>query len=188
MSQKPKVQSSELAYHGFFDIQKDVLERADGLTHAYTSLILSTDAAAVLAQDREGLWILNREYRHPTGQFLLGCPGGRLEVGEDPLVGGARELFEETGYWSDEIVLLGSSYPFPGLCNQVIYYLYAKNAFKKGEQHLDPFEFIQVELKTDEELREEIRKGVNIDGILCTALWYKDQWAKPLSSSLTPSR
>jgi|GEM_PF-5597246 len=43
---------------------------------------------------------------------------------------------------------------------------------KKDEQQLDPFEFIGVELKTNEELQEEIQTGHLIDSILCAALWY----------------
>jgi ADP-ribose pyrophosphatase len=171
----PKVHSSTLLYSGFFDIRQDLLERADGLIHPYSCLVLETDATAVLAQDREGRWILNREYRHPIGRPILGCPGGRLEPGEDPLIGAQREFFEETGYWSNDFELLGSSYPFPGLCNQKIYYIYAKDAFLKGPQKLDPFEFIQIELFTDEQLRQAMtRADACVDGILCSALWHKN--------------
>jgi len=172
MTKKPKVHSSKFLHKEFFSLREDLLERSDGLKHSYTSLILPCDATVILAQDQEGRWILNREYRHPTGEILLGCPGGRLEPGENPITGGQREFFEETGYWSDDIQIIGTSYPFPGLCNQKIYFLLAKNAFKKGEQQLDPFEFIEVELKTHEELQEEIQKGHLIDSILCAALWY----------------
>lgn len=173
---KPKIQSSCLLYKGLFDVRQDLLEKNDGGFHSYTSLILSIDATATIAQTEEGKWVVNREYRHPTGEYILGCPGGRLEEGEDPLFGAQRELFEETGYWSDEIVLTGCCYPFPGICNQKIYYFWAKNAVKKGPQKLDPFEYIEPELKTDEELRREILSGVHVDAILCTALWYKDHF------------
>lgn len=169
---KPKVKSSEIVYEGYFNVRKDLLEHPSGHVQPYTSFVLSTDAAVVLAQDENGLWILNREYRHPTGEFLLGCPGGRLEAGEDPIEGGRRELFEETGYWAEEIEIMGSCYPFPSLCDQKIYYLLAKGAVKKGPQNLDPLECIEVELKTDEEIKKESK----IDGILLTALWYKDHF------------
>lgn len=173
---KPKVKSSQIVYKGYFDLRQDILEKHDGQTLAYTSLIIPTHAAAILAQDKSGRWILNREYRYPTGESLLGCPGGRLERGEDPIEGGRRELFEETGYWADEMILMGCNYPFPGVTDQKIYYLLAKNARLKGEQKLDPFEFIETELKTDTELREEIRRTHTVDGILCTALWYKNHY------------
>jgi ADP-ribose pyrophosphatase len=171
---KPKVHSTKIVHYDFFDVRQDMVERNDGVLHPYSSLFLSTDATAIIAQDPEGRWILNREYRHPTGQFLLGCPGGRLEAGEDPIQGGQREFFEETGYWSDDIAIIGCCHPFPGICNQKIYFLWAKNAHLKGKQQLDPFEVIETELKTDAELRQEIQRGTNIDAILCTALWYKD--------------
>ena len=173
---KPKVKSSKVIYSGFFDLRQDMLERADGLTHPYTSVILGNDAVVVLAQDRNGLWIFNREYRHPTGKALLGLPGGSLKKGEDPIVGGIREFFEETGYWSDEVVVLGTCHPFPSICEQKITYLWAKNAYKKDKQSLDPFEFIEVELKTDEELHREIKSGATIDGNICIALWYKSHF------------
>ncbi len=172
---KPKVKQSQILYSGFFDLKQDLLEKPDGQTHPYTCLVLKTDAVAVVAQTPCGLYILNREYRHPTGKILLGPPGGRLEKDEDPIIGGQRELFEETGYWSDEIVIAGCSHPFPGLSDQKIYYLFAKNAVKKNEQKLEAFEFIQVSLMTDKELRNELRNQTRVDGNLCTALWYKDQ-------------
>ncbi len=173
---KPKIQKTQSLYSGYFDLRQDLLERPDGLVHSYTFLVLATDAAVVLAQTKEGLWVLNREYRHPTGEVLLGLPGGRLEKGEDPMVAGQREFFEETGYWSDEISLVGCSHPFPAIGNQKVYYLWAKNAVKKGEPHLEPFEFIKIELMTDEALRRELRTSSKTDGNICTALWYKDHF------------
>ena len=173
MKKKPKVHSSNIVYKGFFDVRQDQIEIGEGKFQSYSSLLLANDAAIILAQDAEGRWILNREYRHATGEFLLGCPGGRLEKGEDPILGGQREFFEETGYWSDEIVMIGCSYPFPGVCDQKIHYLWAKNAFKKGPQRLDPFEIIETELKTDSELRTALRQETNIDANLCAALCYK---------------
>ncbi len=35
------------------------------------------------------------------------------------------------------------------------------------------FEFIEVELKSELALNEEIKKGALTDGILCTALYFK---------------
>jgi len=181
---KPKVQTTTLVYSGFFELHQDLLEREDGVTHPFTKLILGTNAVVVLAQTKEGRFILNREYRHSPGVTLLGPPGGRLEKDEDPILGGQREFHEETGYWSDDILLIGSSYPFPGICDQKIFYLWAKNAYKRGDQKLDEFEFIETELKTEQEMRDEILlNGSHIDGNLCTALWYKDQFCYNQSPS-----
>jgi ADP-ribose pyrophosphatase len=171
---KPTVTSSELVFRGFFDVRKDRLMRHDGELLDYTSIVLPWSASIVLAQDKEGRYILNREYRHPTGESLLGCPGGRLEEDEEPLKAAEREFYEETGYWSDHFTLIGSCYPFPSLCNQKIFFFHAKDAYLKGKQDPDPFEFIKVELKTKEELRKELKSGAPIDSLLCAALWYQN--------------
>jgi ADP-ribose pyrophosphatase len=170
---KPEIRSSKTVYRGFYNIRSDLLMRSDGELFDYTCMVMSVDAAVVVAQTADGLFIVNREYRHPTGEWVLGCPGGRLEKGEDPIAGGQRELYEETGYWSDEISLIGTCYPMPSLLNQKIYFLQAKNAVLKSSQHLDPFEFIEIELKSEEDLKKEILKGSNIDSMMCAALWYK---------------
>jgi ADP-ribose pyrophosphatase len=169
----PLISSSETVYRGFFDLRRDRLLRPDGQFLDYTSVVIGWSAAVILAQDDNGRFILNREYRHPTGQAILGCPGGRIEKGEDPRRAAERELLEETGYWSGQFTLLGSCYPSPSLCNQIIFFFHAKDATYRGEKDLDPFEFIETELKTEEELRHALKTGVPIDSLLCAALWYK---------------
>jgi ADP-ribose pyrophosphatase len=168
---RPEVKESQTVSSEFFSLRKDLLQNSSGKTHTYSFLQLP-DAVSVLAHTPEGLWILNQEYRHPTGKTLLGPPGGRLDSGEDPLKGAQRELFEETGYWSDELVVLGSCHPFPGVCNQKIHYILAKNARLKGAQNLEPFEFVEVALKSDAELMQAVRNNPDVDGNLLTALLY----------------
>jgi 8-oxo-dGTP pyrophosphatase MutT (NUDIX family) len=173
--QKPNVKSSQMLHDGYVCLREDLLEKEGGDTQAINT-ILCRDATTMLALDFDGRWILNREYRHAMGDVLLGCPGGRLEAGENPAQGARREFFEETGYEAGEVVLLGVCYPFPGLCNQRIFHYFCPKAVKKGAQKLDLFEFIETELIEDAELRRRILSGARVDGILLTALWYKDHF------------
>ncbi len=169
----PTTHSSEIVYTGFFKMRKDRLVRHDGEMCDFTSVEIDWDAAVVIAEDPEGRLILNREYRHAAHQLVYGCPGGKLEDGEDPITCGKRELLEESGYESDDLTLLGSCYPIPGVCNQKVYVIHAKNARLGRGKNPDPFEFIETVLLTEEELRREVAQGAHIDGILCSALWYK---------------
>ena len=171
--EKPNILTSEIVYRGFFDVQQDLLERADRKKLPYTHFVLPNDAAVILAETSDGRLILNREYRHPTTRYILGCPGGTLNPEEDPLEGGRRELFEESGYISDDISLLGIAYPFPSLCNQKIYYVLAKNARFQGPPPLEPFEYIHTELKTEKEIQAAISAGEIVDGLLLTALSFR---------------
>ncbi|MDP1607869.1 MAG: NUDIX hydrolase [Chlamydiales bacterium] len=169
--QPPKVKSSTIVYNGFFNVKQDILERHDGCTGPYTSLIMPTPAAIILAQDEQGFWIINKEYRHPTGQIVLGCCGGRLEPGEDPVQGAQRELFEETGYWSDHIELLGECYQCPAITDQIIFYYFAAKAKPKGGQQLDPLEYIEPCLMSEQDLENALRSSIPVDASLFTALW-----------------
>ena len=169
---KPKVKQTKLLYSGFFDLRQDLIENHEGKTHPYTSLILSTDSVSILARTQEGKFICLKEYRHPTKTSVLGLPGGRLEQGEDPVKGGMRELLEETGYWSENVKVIGQCFPFPGVVDQRIFYLFADEAFLKTKPNLEDFEFLEVELKSSEELIQKAKDSSNVDGILCTALWY----------------
>ena len=170
---RPRHLSERTVYEGFFNLKTELMQHPDGTQREYTSVCFESDAAVILAQDCKGRYILNREYRPPIKQWVLGAPGGSLLVDEDPLVGAKREFFEETGYRADDMRLLGSCYPVPGICSQTILYYYAKGAVQVSEQTLDPFEFIETVLLTEQELLNEIRRGLPTCGLLCTALWYK---------------
>jgi ADP-ribose pyrophosphatase len=171
--QRPEIHSSEIVYEGFFNVRVDLLELPHGLRRPYTLLTTGCDAAVVLAETEEGKLVVNQEYRHPAGHCLLSCPGGRLDYGESPLEGGRRELLEETGYSSEDIRLLGSVYPFPAMCDQKIYFLFAKGArLLQSTQH-ESFELIQTFTLAEEELLQRIASGAPTDGVLCTALLLK---------------
>lgn len=166
----PEVKNSKLVYEGFFSLRVDSLSLPHGKNLDYTVLMMGAHAAAVIAETPDGKILVNREYRHPAGLWLLGCPGGRLDPGESPLEGAKREFVEETGYTAKEWQLLGSFFPFPGLSDQKIYVVSAKHAAPTHKTNHEPFELIQTLLKTKQELFEHMQKGDAIDGVFCAAL------------------
>ncbi len=125
----------------------------------------------VLATTPEGKFVINREYRYPTKEILLSCPGGLIDEGEEIISCAKRELLEETGYVADKFKSLGSSYPFPGITGQKTIFIRAFGAKKLGRQHLDSCERIETLLFTKETLFQEIQKGTPVDGILLSALF-----------------
>lgn len=171
--EKPKILTTECLLNGFFDVYQDMLEKSDGKKIYYSHCVLPSDAVVILAETKEGKLVLNREYRHPTKSYLLGLPGGTLNPNEDPIEGGQRELLEETGYFSDKIEMLGVSYPLPAICNQKIYFLWAKNSILKSEPQREAFELIHLELQTEEEIQKNISSKMIFDGLLLTALSFR---------------
>ncbi len=166
----PEIINSEVVYRGFFDMRVDMLQLPHGPKRLYTVLDIGRHAAAIIAQTKEGQFVINKEYRHPTRKWLLSCPGGRIDDGESPLEAAKRELLEETGYGGGSFRLLGSTFPFPAVTDQQIYYIAATDVSYLQPPALEPFELIHTELKTKEELMKEISSGGSIDGVLCTGL------------------
>lgn len=166
----PEVKASEIVHQGYFNVRIDLLQLPHGPKLSYTVLEVGVHAAAILAKTKEGKFVINKEYRHPPGKWLLSCPGGRIDTGESPLEAAKRELLEETGYGGGTFTLVGSAYPLPAVTEQVIYYIYVENAEFLQSPTLETFELIHTELKTEQELLNEIASGSPVDGVLCTAL------------------
>ena len=167
----PEVRESEIVHHGFFDVRIDTLQLPHGPKRPYTVLNLKSHAAAVIAETKEGQLLVTQEYRHPTGQWLLSCPGGRIDIGESPLEAARRELLEETGYGGGEFSLIGSIYPFPSVTNQQIFFVHAKNVCYVQPPTLEEFELIHPQLITVQELFDSIAAGSPTDGVFCTGLF-----------------
>ncbi len=167
----PKVVESQIVHHGFFDVMVDTLQLPDGPKRPYTVLSIKAHAAAVIAETKDGKLLVTQEYRHPTGHWLLSCPGGRIDSDESPMEAARRELLEETGYGGGEFSLLGSIYPYPSVANQQIFFVHAKNVEYLQPPTLEDFELIHSQLKTPEELFDAIAAGPPIDGVFCSGLF-----------------
>lgn len=88
--------------------------------------------------------LLVRQFRYPYGEVVTEIPAGKREPGEDPLVTGKRELAEETGYRADSFTSLGTLYPTPGYCDEVIH-LYLATGLHPVKAHPDADEFLEVD-------------------------------------------
>jgi ADP-ribose pyrophosphatase len=169
----PKLKKSKVIYKGFFNLRIDLLESSAGDQTEYSVLEIRNDATAILAETSEGHIVVLKEFRYPTEKHLLGCPGGLIDSKESPLAAAKRELLEETGYTADEFIVLNKAYPFPGVTGQKIYFVLAKGARKISNPMPEPFEFIQTEEISKEDLYKKIKNGQEIDGVLCTALFFR---------------
>lgn len=121
---------------------------------------------------KDGSVALVRQFRYAYGEELLEIPAGKLEVGEDPVIGAKRELSEETGLEAENLHLLATLYPSPGYTNEIIY-IYEAVGLKEGKQHLDQGEFLRVEYVPLEEAYRMAESGVIRDGKTLVALLKK---------------
>lgn len=168
----PEIQKSAVVFNEFIKIERDDLLFSGKTKHPYYTLTTKPKAVVVLAFNLDGLLILNEEYRHPTRQTLLCCPGGFLDKNESPEEAGKRELLEESGYLANSLQLIGKAYPYPGITGQKIFFLRALKAIKYSKPNREPTELIRTVLKSPASVHKEISSGREADSQLCSALYF----------------
>lgn len=137
--------------------------------------------------------VMVRQHRWGTGCETLEIPGGTLDAGEvDPLAAVCRELQEETGYASAEIIPLGKVQVNPAIQDNYCHLFLALGATKQGEQELDSTEDISLEVVPLAKIIPmitdgTIRHSLAIQGLLYALLtlgetsnWPKLELGKPL--------
>lgn len=149
------------------DVCCDDAELSDGTPCKREIVEHSGGAAAFCVID--GKVVLVRQYRYAYGEELLEIPAGKLNAGEDPMEAARRELEEETGLLAEQMKLLFTLYPSPGYTNEKIY-IYRADSVKKGRQHLDEGEFLNVVYLSLEEAAEMVKKGEIRDAKTVAAL------------------
>ena len=116
---KAKVLESKLAYQGkVFSVTTDTVTEPGGVTST-RDVIRHNGSVVVLAVDDsltpdDPTILIERQYRHAAGQFLLELPAGRIEPGEASLAAAKRELIEETGFRARKWSRLVRYYASPG--------------------------------------------------------------------------
>ena len=114
------------------------------------------------------------QYRHGRGKVYTEFPGGVVDPGEEPLAAAQRELLEECGYASDDVVYLGSQDPNPAFLDNQLHVFYARNCKKVSEQNLDEFEVIQVKTVSLNELDKIVSKKGHHSLFLSTYFTFKN--------------
>ncbi|MBQ8683124.1 MAG: NUDIX hydrolase [Clostridia bacterium] len=136
--------SQSTAFQGrLLRLRVDEARLPDGTT-ANREVVMHPGGVGIIALTEEDEVLLVKQFRYPYGEIVTEIPAGKREPGEDPLVTGKRELAEETGFRADTFTPLGTLYPTPGYCDEVIY-LYLATGLHPTEAHPDADEFLQVE-------------------------------------------
>ncbi len=122
---KPVITGSEPLYEGkFLRLRKVFYTDDENRQRSWESAERTGDtgAAVILARlEPSGEILFVRQFRPPTGKYILEFPAGLIDPGENPAETAIRELFEETGYRGTVLQVSPPAYSSPGLTGEAIY-------------------------------------------------------------------
>ncbi len=95
----------------------DEVEEPGGV-RATREVVRHRGSVAALAVHDDGRVVLVRQYRYPVDEAVWELPAGRLDPGETPAEGAARELEEEVGLRAGHVEALTTFYTTPGFCDE----------------------------------------------------------------------
>lgn len=149
---------------GWRIIVKKVYRDPDGeRLEAFTKDAIGRKNVAVIALTEKNTVIVNEMFRPGPGMVMYELPGGGAFEEEDKLEQAAlRELKEETGYTTDNVVHIGKVYK-DAWGNAESHYFLARNCVKTDEQQLDKEEFIRPVEITIDKLIDNARSGLMTD-------------------------
>lgn len=125
----------------------------------------------VIAITKDGLFVMEDQYRHALGQTHFELVAGVVDEGETPLEAAKRELSEETGFGGGEWKLFLTTSPNPTNHTNLSYTFLATGVEKLSEQHQEPTEDIHVDIFTCEEVLELLHTGQIIQALHLAPLW-----------------
>jgi ADP-ribose pyrophosphatase len=126
-----------------FTVRRDELRYAN-LPSFHLDIIEHPGAVTILPIDAEGHILFVRQYRHASGKELLELPAGTLDENEGPEACALREIREETGFATTNLVKLGEFWLAPGYSTEYMY-VYLATDLHAAPLPGDEDEFITLE-------------------------------------------
>jgi len=167
-----KVISSEIKHRGrVFDLKIDSIEYDSG-NKGIREVALHNGGSVIVPVTKNGKLLLVRQFRYPFNKYMIEFPAGKLEIGEDPFVCAQRELEEETGYKSNNIIKLGAICTTPGFCTEVLHIYLAKD-LTEGQLNREEGEYGMEIIEADKnEIAAKIISGEILDAKTICAFQY----------------
>ncbi len=168
------VERAEAADFGIFTAERRIAISPRNGQRFERVVLRSRDWVNVIAVTEREEIVLIEQYRHGIEQVVLEIPGGIIDEGESPLVAGARELREETGYAGDAPVLLGTVTPNPAFLTNVHHTILVTGARLVSDPEQDDSEDIAVRLVPRADIPNLMRDGQITHALVIAAFYWLD--------------
>jgi len=157
---KWKLISSKIALdEDWFRIRQDKVKLPNGKVIDNFFVWLVEDVCMIIPVNKEGKFILTREYKYASGKIMTEFPMGLINKGEKPEKAALRELEEATGYIPKKMTLLGKIKQEPVKRLGDLFVYLAEDVVSSGRKKFDKTEDIEITTKTHTEVINMILNG-----------------------------
>ena len=165
------IESEYLFRRPWLTARRDKVQLPDGRIHPEYYVLEYPDWVNVIATTTDGLFVMERQYRHALGKTCYEMPCGVVEAGEELLAAAKRELQEETGFGGGHWEHFLSLSPNPSSNTNMSHTFIATGVEKISGQHLDATEDISVHLLTHDEVFGLLQRGEILQALMAAPLW-----------------
>jgi ADP-ribose pyrophosphatase len=180
--QAARVETSRIAFTGrIFDVAVDRVRLPHGVT-VDMEVVRHPISVILIPVDSDGRFILVKQYRYAVNRWLWELPAGSVDPGETPEAAATRECAEEIRLRPGAVDVLGSFYPSPGYCDELMVFFKLTNLRGLGpldpETHVDADEDLEVRHFPLDEIRALIQQGEiqDMKTIVGVGLWTLGFW------------
>lgn len=154
-----KVKSDVIIEHQYYNVRHDYLVNPRNQKEVKVTVFDTDDAANIVAITKDLKMVLVHQYRFGTNSWILECPGGFIDEGENQQAAAQRELLEETGYGGGNWQYLGNIPNNPAFMSAYIHHWLATDVELLDQQDLDEAEDMEVRLVEVEEVKQMLFNG-----------------------------
>jgi 8-oxo-dGTP pyrophosphatase MutT (NUDIX family) len=123
----------------YIGLKENTYQLPDGSICDDYYLIDRPDYVLILAEDKNGRILIEKNYRPGPDDFVIELPAGWINQGESPQDAANRELREETG-WEGTPIYLGAFYLAPSFSAIKGHVVYITNLKRIGDPEVNSLE------------------------------------------------
>ncbi len=168
-----ELRTEHIVQDPWIDFRRSAYQFPDGRVFEPFYSYSRKDYVVIVASDEQGNYLCVRQFRQGIKEVTTEFPAGGIERkdgkeygakrgqsgSEDAWKAAKRELFEETGYESNEWKHLLTVPSNATIADNYAYIFTARNCYKSGNQHLDETEFLNVRKYAADEIEKMIYEG-----------------------------
>lgn len=160
----PTDHSPEVIFKGrVIRVERECVTLANGRTTVIEA-VRHRGSVVILATPAPDTLVLIRQFRPVINRWIWELPAGSLDPGESPDSAVVRECEEEIGLTPRRVTALGSWFPTPGFCDEIMHFYRCEDLVTpEGPVSLDEDEQIEPATVSLSTAREMIADGRVVD-------------------------